>query len=93
MQCGESAWCGGAVKLQARESFEQCAQRDGGTGRLAPGDRAPSANSCGDWTTGQFQDANPIVRDTGGYVEVNDTRLPAKQGLGPMVVCGLDLCP
>ena len=44
-------------------------------------------------STGQFQDVNPIVRDTGGYVEINDTRVPAKQGLGPMVVRGLDLCP
>jgi hypothetical protein len=44
-------------------------------------------------STGQFQDVNPILRDTGGYVEIIDTRLPAKQGVGPMVVRGLDLCP
>lgn len=43
-------------------------------------------------STGQFQDVNPILRDTGGYVEIDETRAPAKQGVGPMVVGGLDLC-
>jgi hypothetical protein len=44
-------------------------------------------------STGQFQDVNPTLRDTSGYVEINDTRVPAKQGVGPLVVRGLDLCP
>lgn len=44
-------------------------------------------------STGQFQDVNPILRDTGGYIEINNTRVPAKQGGGPMAVRGLDLCP
>jgi hypothetical protein len=45
-------------------------------------------------STGQFQNVNPLVRDGGpGYVEINDTRVPVKQGLGPMIVRGLDLCP
>src|SRR5207249_970254 len=30
-------------------------------------------------STGQFQDVNPIVRDAGGYVEINDLKVSAKQ--------------
>jgi hypothetical protein len=45
-------------------------------------------------SAGQFQNVNAIWRDAGpGYVEINGTRQPVKQDLGPMIVRGLDLCP